>query len=127
SDEQTQGIEMKNFERWLYQRDAVGYETEPAVKIQHAIKMWMVQPDKYYDYIARAGKKIGFDLDDRWAGANNTMAVKVSYFDNYFGTLNLTYNTAVAQTCKTQNLIGDGKLKTVTFFISELKPNSMDH
>jgi len=26
-----EGIEMKNFERWLYQRDAQGYETSPAV------------------------------------------------------------------------------------------------
>lgn len=65
--ERTEGIETKNFERWFYQRDAPGYETRPAVKIQQAIKMWMVQDGKYFDYIAQSGKKIGLILmTDGW-------------------------------------------------------------
>jgi hypothetical protein len=28
---------------------------------------------------------------------------------------------------KSQKLLGDGKLKTVTFFVKDLKPNSLDH
>lgn len=123
--EKAEGIETKNFERWLYQRDATGYETQPAVKIQQAIKMWMVQEDKYYDYIARSGKKIGFDIDDRWIPANDSLALKVTYFDNYAGELNLVFKTGEILNKKIQTLLGDGKLKTVTFFISKLKVNSL--
>lgn len=125
--EQVEGIETKNFERWLYQRDAPGYETQPAVKIQHAIKMWMVQEDKYYDYIARSGKKIGFDIDDRWPGSKDSMALKVTYFDNYAGELNLIYNNSRNLVQKRQKLNGDGQLKTVTFFFVNLKANSFDN
>ena len=118
------GIETKNFERWLYQRDAAGYETKPEEKIQQSIKMWMVQTDKYYDYIARSGKKIGFDIDARWPGLNHQIAVKVSYFDRVAGTLNLVYNNGTQQQ-KSQTLLGDNKLKTVTFFVSKMVLNSL--
>jgi hypothetical protein len=111
----------------LYQRDAKGYETEPAMKIQQPIKMSAVQVDRYYDYIARSGKKIGLDIDDRWAAAKKEIALKVSYFDNYVGTLNLVCNANQKKVLKTQKLHGDGKLKTVTFFIEDLKPNSLEH
>jgi len=123
--EEAEGIETKNFERWLYQRDAPGFETKPAVEIQQAIKMWMVQDNKYYDYIARKGKKIGFDVDDRWTGLKDSIAIKVSYFDNYTGSLNLIYNNGLQEIIKTQSLVGDSALKTVTFFISKLAANSM--
>lgn len=127
STEKTEGIETKNFERWLYQREAPGYETQPAIKIQQAIKMWMVQEDKYYDYIARSGKKIGFDIDDRWIGAKDSVALKVTYFDNQTGELILVYNNGQEQIHKTQQLTGDGNLKTVTFFLSQIKSNSLEH
>ncbi|HKJ80238.1 MAG TPA: hypothetical protein VKA10_11915, partial [Prolixibacteraceae bacterium] len=125
--EEAEGIETKNFERWLYQRDAPGYETEPAMKIQQAIKMWMVQNNKYYDYIARKGKKIGFDVDDRWTGLKDSVALKVSYFDNYPGSLNLTYNNGSQEITKTQLLAGDSALRTATFFISKLTANSLEN
>ena len=123
--EKTEGIETKNFERWLYQRDEPGYETQPAVKIQQSIKMWMVQEDKYYDYIARSGKNIGFDIDDRWVGSNDSIALKVTYFDNHAGELNLVYNNGQKMVQKTQKLNGDGNLKTVTFFIAKMKSNGL--
>jgi hypothetical protein len=123
--EKKEGIESKNFERWLYQRDAPGYETQPDVKIQQAIKMWMVQDDKYYDYIARSGKKIGFDIDDRWVASKTPIALKITYFDNHSGSLNLVYNDGQKQVLKTQNLSGDGHLKTVTFFVAKMKANSL--
>lgn len=123
-----EGIETKNFERWLYQRDAAGYETVPAVKIQHAIKMWMVEHDKYYDYIARSGQKIGFNIDDRWEGQNETyeLAVKVTYFDNTFGDLELRYLVNNSEVVKKQKLLNDGKLKTTTIFITGLQNNACD-
>lgn len=127
ADEETEGIETKNFERWLYQRDAPGYETVPAVKIQQAIKMWMVQDNKYYDYIARKGKKIGFDVDDRWMGLKDSIALKVSYFDFYPGNLDLVYHNGEQEIIKKQPLTGDSTLKTATFFISGMDANQMDN
>lgn len=120
------GRPVKNFERWLYQRDAPGYETEPAVKIEQAIQMWMVQSGKYYDYIARQGKKIGFDIDDNWNGLKDSIAIKISYIDNHQGELNLVYNDGQEQIKKPLTLLGDNSLKTATFFISKLKANSLD-
>ena len=119
------GIETKNFERWLYQRDAVGYETKPEEKIQQAIKMWMVQTDKYYDFIARSGKKIGFDIDARWPGLNHQIAIKVTYFDKKAGILNLVYNDGVKQLQKSQTLLGDNKLKTSTFIVPKMVLNTL--
>ena len=121
------GRPVKNFERWVFQRDKAGYETTPAVKIDQPIQMWMVQPDKYYDFIAREGKKIGFDVADKWTGLNNKIAVKVSYFDNYKGKLNLVYHNGTKQEIKSVQLTGKGELKTATFFVSSIKPNAMPH
>ena len=123
--EQSEGIETKNFERWLYQRDASGYETQPEEKIQQSIKMSGVQKDKYYDYIARSGKKIGFDIDNRWTGINNELPIKVSYFDKHAGEMNLVYSNGTDLIHKPISLNGDGKLKTATFFISNLKANAL--
>jgi hypothetical protein len=121
------GRPVKNFERWVYQRDMQGYETTPAIKIEQAIHMWMVQPDKYYDFIAREGKRIGFDIEDKWTGLKDSVAIKVSYFDNYNGQLKLVYNNGTKQEQKTILLDGKGELKTATFFVSAIKPNSMPH
>ena len=121
------GTNVKNFERWLYQRDIPGYETTPAVKIEHPIQMWMVQPGKYYDFIAREGKRIGFDIDDKWTGLKDSVAIKVSYLDTSSGELNLVYNNGNKPERKIAKLNGDGKLKTATFFISRLKANSLPY
>lgn len=123
--EKTEGIPVRNFERWLHQRDAVGFETRPAIKIQQAIKMWMVQDGKYEDYIARAGKQIGFNIDSRWPGAKGKMAVKVTYLDDQAGTLQLAYNGG--KSVKDRPLVGDGKLKTTTFLLDGLQQGSMEH
>jgi len=95
------GRPVKNFERWVYQRDMPGYETTPAMKIEQAIQMWMVQPGKYFDYIAREGQKIGFDVENKWGGLNDSVAIKVSYFDNYSGELNLVYTKGKKHESKT--------------------------
>lgn len=121
------GHPVKNFERWVYQRDMPGYETTPAMKIEQAIQMWMVQPGKYFDYIAREGKKIGFNVEDKWNGLNDSVAIKVSYFDNYSGELNLVYTKGKKRESKTVKLEGNGELKTATFFVNGLKPNGMEH
>lgn len=108
---------VKNFERWIYQRDAPGYETTPVVKIEHPIQMWMVEPGRYYDYIARQGEKIGFDVDDNFLSSNEKFAVKISYIDNGKGNWSLVYqgkNRIEKRSVKCENT---GKIKTATFFI----------
>lgn len=110
---------VKNFERWIYQRDSEGYETEPAVRINHAIKMWMVSPGKYYDYVARTGNKIGFFVDDNFLkGRNKKVAVKISYFDFGKGKFSLEYSHDGEIKKETVECGNSGKLKTATFFIT---------
>ncbi len=125
--EESDGIETKNFERWLYQRDAPGFETQPAVKIQQAIKMWMVQDDKYYDFIARKGRKIGFDVDDRWTGLTDSLAIKVTYFDHNPGTLKLRGFQGLQPFEKSIELKGDSALRTATFLLPRLTANSLEN
>lgn len=95
------------------------------MKIQQPIKMWMVQEDRYYDYIARAGRCIDFQIDARWPGLKGNIAVKVTYRDEKSGTLQLAYNGG--QSIKEHALLGDGKLKTTTFMLAGLKPKRMEH
>ncbi len=118
------GRAVKNFERWLYQRDAVGYETTPAVKIEQPIPMWMVPKDKYFDYIAREGKKIGFNVDKKWPALKGKLAVKITVFDKYAGTLNLKYSDGNNLKTISKPLLGDGLLRTYTIFVSDFKPTS---
>lgn len=113
------GRPVKNFERWLYQRDAPGYETTPALKIDQAIQMWMVQPGKYYDFVARKGKKIGFNVDDRlFTPGEQKMAIKVSYYDGVAGTLKLVYKNEGGVQQDSIKALGEDKIRTATFFIN---------
>lgn len=113
------GTPVKNFERWIYQRDAPGYETTPALKIEQAIQMWMVQEGKYYDYVARKGKKIGFDVDDRmFPGGEQRMAVKVTFYDGVPGALNLVYKNNTGLKSDSVITHGTDSIRTATFFIN---------
>lgn len=110
---------LKNFERWVYQRDSPGYETEPAVKIGHAIKMWMVRDDRRYDYVARTGAKIGFDVDGKFLrGRSRKIAVKISYFDFGKGKFALEYNSGGEVGRRVVECADSGKVRTATFFIT---------
>lgn len=128
-EERAEGIETKNFERWLYQRDAPGYETAPALQIQQAIKMWMVQEDRYYDYIARKGRKIGFNVDDRlFPGGEQSMAVKVTFYDGVPGTLKLLYQDNQGIQADSVTVLGIDTIKTATFFINaRMDDTGFDH
>ncbi|MEX1048811.1 MAG: beta-galactosidase [Akkermansiaceae bacterium] len=121
---------VKNIERWLYQRDSPGFETTPVVKIFHPIKMWMVQPDQNFDYIARRGKQIGLAVDDRWAGGGPVnIAVKTTYFDKGQGTIDVALKTSAGDTSRQIQLTDSGKLKTSTIFIKNavFPAKEMDH
>ena len=119
------GRAVKNFERWLYQREdkEAGTQTTVAMKMDHAIRMWNVAGNmktgegKYYDYIARKGKNIGFAIDDRFlSGSSRRLAVKVTYLDEGKGNLILDYSKDRAKSVPLKNT---GKLLTATFFLDD--------
>jgi len=110
---------LKNFERWLHQRDREGYETQPAVRIPHAIeKWWLHDPKRRYDYVARTGKRIGFAVDDRFLGGRRRVAVKVSFYDGFDDTWRIAYvkDGHTAETAPVTCTGTDG-FRTATFFI----------
>jgi len=112
---------VMNFERWLYQRDSEGFETQPAVKIEQPIQMWMVEPGKYYDYVARQGEQIGFAVDDRWCGgASANVAIKTTYFDLGHGAVDVIVHTKTGPGKRSINLTDTGDLKTATFFFNDV-------
>jgi hypothetical protein len=111
---------VKNFERWLYQRDTAGCETVPAVKIDHPITMWMVPQNQNFDHIARKGKCFGFAVDDRWCGGGPVdVAVKVTYVDQGRGTVEVNAQTSGGKVSRQIRLTDSGKLKTATFIINQ--------
>ena len=112
---------VKNFERWLYQRDSEGFQTQPAVKIEQPIQMWMVEPGKYYDYVARQGQHIGFAVDDRWCGGVPVnVAIKATFFDIGRDTVDVFLRTKTGPSKRSINLTGTGDLKTATFFFNDV-------
>lgn len=114
--------QLKNFERWLHQRDAPGYETVPAVRISSpGTNSWIIPADKDYDYIARQGQNIGFNIDDRFLSQEelHTVALKVSYFDFQAGEMKIQYKTTAGEQEIAQSLVGDEALKTRTFILED--------
>ena len=112
--------ELKNFERWLYQRDTPGFETVPVEPISNdPVGLWMTS--KTVDHMAKRGHHIGFAIDDRFMGSDPvSVAVKVTYLDQTEGTLTLNYQTPRGPLQKSIRLQRDGKLKTATFVIEDL-------
>jgi hypothetical protein len=111
---------VKNFERWLYQRDTPGYETQAVISIDKNYNSWMYDANKPYDYIARKGAKIGFAADDVVFPTNveHKVAIKVSYIDNVVGTLKLVYHNNSGPQQKTINTTGGDVVRTATFFVT---------
>ncbi|MEO0514389.1 MAG: hypothetical protein AAF086_03730 [Planctomycetota bacterium] len=110
---------VKNFDRWLYQRDQPSYETTPAVKIPHAIKNWWLADDDHrYDYVARKGERIGFTVDEKFLSGSANVAVKVSYYNGFEGSWALRYHQAgkVFESDRVQTT-GTDAFRTATFFI----------
>ena len=117
--------DMKNFERWLYQRDAPGYTTKATMKIYYdnyqPINVRSINGEAMHDKIAREGKKIGFNIDKNWPGIRDSLAFKVSVFDHNAGTLNLKYSNGNEIVTLTKLLLGGSLLKTYTFFVPDYK------
>lgn len=109
---------VKNFERWVYQRDKPGYETTPVLKINHPIKMWMVHPENYFDFVARKGQKIGFDIDDEFLASDQKFVVKISYMDIENGEWSLIFQGKKGIEKRSLKNSNTAQVKTASFFIN---------
>lgn len=121
---------LKNFERWLYQRDRSSHQTTPAVKIPHALKdWWLQQPEHRYDHVARRGERIGFAVDDRFLSGRARVAIKVSYYDGYEGDWRLGYRRD-GEVVFSQPVVATGSdaFRTATFFVdAEFEASGFDY
>ena len=111
----------KNLERWLHQRDRPGFQTQPAVRVPHALKKWwLADPQKPYDHVARRGRRIGFAVDDRFLkGGPHRACIKVTYLDTGTGRWALVAAGAGGE-ARREVACGDtGKLRTATFFLDD--------
>ncbi len=121
-------VAVKNFERWLCQRDRKGYETVPVRKMMHgrdfaeygSLGREYVK-GKNFDFSARKGRRIGFEVDDRFLpGGPGPVAVKITYYDEpAAGSLILKCSTGSGVQTRTVDGRGDGELRTATFFVDE--------
>jgi len=125
---------VKNFERWLKQRDIPGAMTVAVHKEPQHSGLWMVPKDKKYNYVARrtdvatGNNKIAFDLDDRFekpfiAGKKERViptryAIKVTYYDTGNGSWSLVWKKENGGEGRAKVLLHDtNKLKTATLFV----------
>jgi hypothetical protein len=116
---------VKNFERWLYQRDGEGCRALATVKVQ-VQKQLSHHPKHPYDYTARrtdlkgGNSFIGFALDDRFlSGGPHRVAIKVTYHDVGTGTWSLVYTSIGGQKERVIRCADTGKVKTATFFLDD--------
>lgn len=114
---------VKNFERWLYQRDRDGgYQTRPAIKASQHEMMWMVPEGWKYDMIARktdlatGNDKIGFIVDEKFlSGGPHQVAIKVTYLDDTDGQITLKYTGGE----RTITGTASDEVRTATFFLDD--------
>jgi hypothetical protein len=127
-------IPIKNFERWLYQRDDANIRTDAVVAKGQGGKQLYRADAEEYDYVARRTKRaagstqIGFALDDRFISGNSpAVAIKVTYLDSGNDQWELRYTTQQGQqaTRKMTNQ-NTGEFKTVTWIVNDAKFAAQD-
>ena len=80
--------------------------------------MGMVEPGKYYDYIARTGDKIGFNVDKNFLnGKQQKVAIKITYLDEGKGEWFMSFNGAKGPESRSVKCTDTKKLLTTTFFV----------
>jgi hypothetical protein len=116
------GQPVKNFERWLYQRDADGARTEPTAKVEVPPQMFEFHPNHLYDFTARKTQTaIRFGVDENFlTGGPHSVAVKITYLDSGNAEWQLEYFTGANQTASRKVTCGNtGAAKTVTFILKD--------
>jgi len=118
---------VKNFERWMYQRDADGARTLATGKVEVPPQMFEFDPNHLYDLTARQTQmtkgqsSIRFGVDEAFlAGGPHAVAVKITYLDRGNAEWQLEYFTDAQKTATRQVSCGDsGAAKTVTFILKD--------
>jgi len=121
------GIPVKNFERWVYQRDTDGARTEPTERVDVPPQMFDFARNHLYNFTARKTRekdgqtRIQFAVDDVFLSAGpHAVAVKVTYFDRGQARWRLEYHTP-SGTRVTNDVACDATetIKTVTFILND--------
>lgn len=122
-------LTVKNFERWLCQRDKPGYIAAATEKVYIPDNMVFYHPDHKYDYTARktdlqrGNASIGFAVDDRFlTGGPHKIAVKITYHDTGKARWALVYNNG--EKSKEISCWGNGTVRTVTWFLDDAEFNA---
>jgi hypothetical protein len=117
---------VRNFERWLYQRDRDGYRAAPTARADVWHTQLQYHPDHYYDYTARATDRangsmaMGFAVDDRFlSGGPHQVAVKITYYDQGERAWALVYRTPQGEAWRRVECADSGAVKTATFFLGD--------
>lgn len=121
------GQPVKNFERWLYQRDADGARAEATEKVEVPEQMFEFDKNHLYDLTARKTQTakgqthIRFGLDDAFlSGGPHAVAVKITYLDRANAEWQLEYSAGGNQAAERKVTCGDtGAAKTVTFILKD--------
>ncbi len=121
------GRPVKNFERWLYQRDADGARTEATEKVEVPPQMFEFDKGHLYDWTARktltaAGQSlIRFGVDEAFlAGGPHAVAVKITYLERAHAEWRLEYAAGDRIAATRTVTCGDsGAARTVTFILKD--------
>ncbi len=118
---------VKDFERWLYQRDGDGARTQATEKVEVPPQMFEFDRAHLYDMTARQTQvsngqsSIRFGVDETFlAGGPHPVAVKITYLDRANAEWQLEYFTGDQKTTKRPVTCGDsGTVRTVTFILND--------
>ena len=118
---------VKNFERWLFQRDAEGARTVPVEKVDVPEQMFEFHRSHLYDYTARRTDRangqtsLRFGVDDAFlSGGPHRVAVKITYLDRDLAQWALAFQTSDQKTVTRSVSCGNtGKVRTVTFILQD--------
>lgn len=121
-----QGQTVKNFERWLFQRDVDGARTEAVERVEVAPQMFEFDRGHLYDLTARRTQTakgqtlIRFGVDEAFLeGGPQSVAVKITYVDRENSVWQLEYFSDAQTTSVRQVACGDtGAVKTATFILN---------
>ena len=121
------GQTVKNFERWLFQRDADGARTLATEKVDVPPQMFEFDPNHLYDLTARQtqlGKGqslIRFGVDEAFlVGGPRAVAVKITYLDRANAEWQLEYFPGEGKTATRNVTCGvTGAVKTVTYILKD--------
>lgn len=118
--------EIKNFERWLYQRDRDGATTTPTLRKEHGFNPSgndRLDRSKWAVELARTGREVGIAVDDRFlSGGPHDVAIKVTFMDSSREPWSLEYTRADG-TAASRRVTGTGSgvVRTATFIIGDFQ------